>query len=127
MRNDTSTLILVCAKALQLARPVELRIRTKARRDSKDLAGYYEPQLRAGKIIRHIVILNLGVIATSNYSLNAVIAHELIHACQMEHGFFDENHHHDKKFQKMAEKLREILKDIGYSVEPLYDEKVDTD
>lgn len=117
--------VMLCIMSLQLKTPVEFHVRAKAKKETADCAGLCNTYIRKGKIYKFVITLNLDVIYGSKYSMQAVIAHELIHACQMEHGFFNEGHHHDNKFQSLAKHLHDLLSTAGYKIEPLFDPKTD--
>lgn len=116
-----------CADLLGLKKPVEIRMYTKAKRKTQANAGWYEPVERKGKVIGHRISINLETVVTSDYNIQDVIAHEMCHAAQFEHNIFDENHHHDKKFQKLAQYVQGEMKKLGVTLGELYSQEIDTD
>ncbi|CAB4134504.1 SprT-like [uncultured Caudovirales phage] len=124
---NPSQLINACCDLLAVKKPVEIRLRTHARKSEKGLAGFCEPRFRNKKITGYVIVVNLITVVESDYSLADVIAHEICHCAQFEHGIFDENHHHDKRFQMLCKILEKNLKKLGYPVGKLYNKKVDTD
>lgn len=124
--HDTGTLILLCKEVLQIKKPVEIKLLSKGRGKSKELAGYCQPRFRKGKVIGYLIVLNLDMILLSEYKLNDVIAHELIHAAQFEHEIFDNEYHHDKKFQGLARVIKKHLNKAGFEITEIYNKKTDT-
>ena len=114
-----------CVEWLDIQKPVEFRI--EAYRGKMKLAGLCESRYRKDKLHKHVIFLNLEVIGKSEYNLNDVIAHELIHAHMVEHGLFDEHYHHNETFQKLAQKLANDLISEGFDIETLYDSRIDTE
>jgi hypothetical protein len=125
--DNMTLLIEFCRAALKITKPIEIRIKTHASRGAKDLAGYCEERLRMDKPIGFIIVLNSTVIRESGYSMLDVLAHEFIHACQLENGFFSDESHHDETFQRLAYHLKEGANEIGIPLGELYNPEVDTD
>jgi hypothetical protein len=118
-----------CVGLLDIKKPVEIRMRTHPKGDKRArcIAAWYEPRERKGKVVGHVIVLNLTNIVESGYNVSDVIAHEICHAAQMEHGIFDDNFHHDAKFQALCKILRKECKKLGFPLGRLYDPKVDTE
>jgi SprT-like family len=91
--------IMEIAEYLGLQKPFDIRIKSKAH---KWAAGFCEQHTRKGKIIRHVITIYLPSIIASNYTLESVIAHELIHAWQAENGELIEGKYHGRVFQDIA-------------------------
>ena len=128
MLHDTTIFILACAGILGIKSPVDIRMRTKdSSKRTGQLAGFAETRMRKGKIVRHVIFVNLKVCAESEYNLADVIAHELVHSLMLETNTFDDNHHHDIRFQKLCELLEAELYDQGMPVGKLYNPETDTD
>jgi predicted SprT family Zn-dependent metalloprotease len=117
--------IQACCEVVHVRKPVQIRFNPKAK-GVKDAAAYYESRLRKGKIIGHVIFVNLDITWTSNYSLQDVIAHEICHAAQFENGLYKEgNLYHDEAFQAICKLLKKALQKTEYKVGPLYNPKVD--
>lgn len=129
MNTDVLLLVKGCETALQITKPVTLKIKTKGMKaDTKSLAGYCESYYRRGKLTGHKVVIHLDIVVESEFNIYGVIAHELVHAAMMEHGIFDINHHHDERFQKMCSILEEYLAELGFrDIGPLYSPLTDTE
>lgn len=127
MQNDTHLLIAFCREALQIKLPVDITLKTKAKKTERDLAGYCDSRFRRGKLVRHVIVINLDVSGESGFNIHDTIAHELIHAAQIEHGVINENYFHDEKFQAVASILAENLREMGFNIGELYSSETDTD
>jgi hypothetical protein len=127
MKPDLLLLIKACQEALHIQKPITLKIRTKSKTKTRELAGYCDSYFRKDKIVGHKVVINLDTVFESEYSIYDTIAHELIHACMLEKNLFDPNHHHDITFQELAHHLTEYLTNIGFDIACLYDPVTDTE
>lgn len=129
MNPDILLLIKGCETALQISKPITLKIKTRGLKgDTKSLAGYCESYFRRGKLTGHKVVIHLDIVLESCYNIYGVIAHELVHASMMEHEIFDSDYHHDKTFQRMCQVLEEYLREIGFpDIGPLYNPLTDTE
>lgn len=123
--KDTGTLILFCKEILQIKKPIEIKLLTKGKGKSKELAGYCKPRFRKNKIIGYSIVLNLDIILVSSYRLDDVIVHEIIHAAQFEHNIFNDKYHHDKGFQNLAKTIKKHLNDTGFHIQELYNKETD--
>jgi hypothetical protein len=127
MKPDLLLLIKACQESLNIQKPITIKIRTKAKKDTRGLAGYCDSYFRKDKIVGHKVVINLDTLFESQYSIYDTIAHELIHACMLEKNLFDVNHHHDITFQSLAIHLTEYLNNMGFQMGTLYNPAIDTD
>lgn len=129
MNTDILLLVKGCETALQITKPITLKIKTRGLKgDTKSLAGYCESYFRRGKLTGHKVVIHLDIVTQSEYNIYGVIAHELVHASMMEHGLFDDDYHHDHTFQKMCAVLEKYLEEIGFvNIGPLYNPDTDTE
>lgn len=114
-----------CAGILAVSLPIEVRFRTKAKKAEKDMAAFCEPRYRSGKLNGFVIIVNLDTVMESEYSLADVIAHEICHAAQFTHGIFNDDYHHDEKFQKLCKILEKETAKLGYTLGKLYDNNID--
>lgn len=125
MMTDPNLFILACHGLLGLKKPVTLRILT----DKKPLVGgacaWYEERQRKGKTIRHVITINLRSLIGSSFLMVDVIAHEMCHAAQVEHGIFNPEFHHDKKFQGLCRYLKRECKKLGFPLKKLYNKETD--
>lgn len=123
---NENLVILSCIGFLGLKKPVEIRMFSdnKAR---GDCAAFYEARYRKGRIIKHVLFLNIPEIASSGFHTYSVIAHELCHAAQFEYGVFNKKYHHDEKFQGMCNLLEKQFKEMGYPLQKLYSPETDTE
>lgn len=120
--------ILACAGILGIKCPVDIRLRSRdSNKRTGQLAGYAETRIRKGKIVRHVIFINLNVCLESEYRLADVIAHELVHSIMLETDVFDDNSHHDARFQKICQILEAELYDQGMPIGALYNPETDTD
>ena len=122
---NENLVILSCIGFLGLKKPVEIRMCSNTKRG--DCAAFYEARYRKGKIIKHVLFLNMSEIASSGFNTYSVIAHELCHAAQFEYGIFKNGNHHDEKFQGMCKLLEKQFKKLGYPLKGLYSPATDTD
>lgn len=123
--SNSNLLILAACGVLDIKKPVEVRMNTKAPKGTDSMAGYCMPRYRKGKVIRHMIHINLRVCVESSYSLDDVVLHEICHAAQFEHGIFDWGKHHDKKFRKLCKVLEIEMPKLGYAVGKLFNSKTD--
>lgn len=127
MKTDILQFLFVCKGFLGITLPVEIRIKPKAPRAVNDATAICETRERKGKVIRFVIFVYHAECMQSEYSLIDVIAHELVHAKMIEHGVFNEKHHHDKRFQKLCKLLESKMPAFGYKLGELYNPKTDTD
>jgi predicted SprT family Zn-dependent metalloprotease len=127
MKPDLLLLIKACQAGLHISKPITIKIKTKAKKDTRGLAGYCDSYFRKDRIVGHKVVINLDTLFESEYSIYDTIAHELIHACMLEKNLFDPNHHHDTTFQELAAHLKQYLNNMGFEITCLYDPVTDTD
>jgi hypothetical protein len=127
MKPDLLLLIKACQESLNIQKPITIKIRTKAKKDTRGLAGYCDSYFRKDRIVGHKVVINLDTLFESNYNIYDTIAHELIHACMLEKNLFDPTHHHDITFQELATHLTHYLNNIGFEITCLYSPVTDTD
>ena len=127
MKPDLLLLIKACQESLNIQKPITLKIRTKAKKDTRGLAGYCDSYFRKNRIVGHKVVINLDTLFESEYSIYDTIAHELIHACMLEKNLFNPNYHHDETFQELAYHLKQYLNNIGFQIDCLYDPVTDTE
>lgn len=80
-----------------------------------DADAIYETHLRKSKVYKHKITVYLG--NYSGRSLEALIAHELIHAWQAENDYQDI---HGESFIKTARYLTRELSKWGYEVPGIY-------
>lgn len=99
-------LIVEVARYLGLNKPYDIRIKSK-RHDWA--AGFCEQHTRKGKIVKHIVTVYIPTAMDSEYTLESVIAHELIHAWQAEQGYLTEGNYHGVEFQEMSEDITDTF------------------
>jgi predicted SprT family Zn-dependent metalloprotease len=125
---DINIFIMACIAILDIKKPVEIRLLNKNRHKVNSIfAAWAETRLRSGKVIKHIVSINLNRNIESEYSLQDVIAHELVHSVMMEYGKHNENYHHDKTFQNICKVLEKGLAELNMPVGALYDPVTDKD
>ncbi len=110
MTPDILLLIKACEGGLQIRKPVNIIIKTQVKGEIGKLAGYCDSYFRKGKISGHKVVIHLDTVFSSEYSINDVIAHELIHASMMENGLFN---------------LTEDLNNLQFNIGTLYDPNID--
>lgn len=91
---------------LELKKPYEIRIKSKSHNWA---AGFCEQHTRKGKILKHVITLYLPNIINSDFTLESVILHELVHAWQAENGLLIEGDYHGADFQSKAYDLGEAL------------------
>lgn len=128
MKKDILSFIFLCMGILGIKCPVDIRMRTKdSNKETKDNAGFADTHSRNGKIIRHVIFINIPVCIESNYSLESVIAHELAHSIMYENETFDNSHHHNKIFQNWCKYLEHELLTEGYNIGSLYNPETDTE
>jgi hypothetical protein len=118
--------IQACCEVIHVRKPLQIRFNPKAK-GAKDAAGYYESRTRKGRIIGHVIFINLDVVWTSNYKLCDVIAHEICHAAQFENGLHKGGKYHDKAFQTICTILEKALRKTEFKVGKLYNPKTDTE
>lgn len=94
-----NTFIFELCELLNLTKPVEIKL--VMYRKSRDWSAIYKPKYNdCGALIKHCITISLE--KTLDRSMEALIAHELIHAWQEENSVAD---YHGKPFQKMARKI----------------------
>jgi predicted SprT family Zn-dependent metalloprotease len=123
---DINLFIMACIGILDIKKPVEIRLLNKNNsKATSEFAAWAEVRVRNGKVIRHIISVNLNRNIESEYSLQDVIAHELCHSVLMEYGKHNETWHHDITFQRICKVLEKGLADIKMPVGALYNPKTD--
>lgn len=123
---DISTLILAASKGLCIEKPVRVTLITHETRKMKNNMGLVQTMYRKGVIQYHKVTVNLCNSAICEYNVSDVILHELVHISMIEHGKFNSEYHHDKRFQKMCRALEKNLRKLGFTVGELYSPISDT-
>lgn len=125
---DTALVIFYAVGLLGITKPVQYRLYSKAPKSAKDIAANCEPRFRKGKIVGYSVNVYLQNLLESEYSLNDVICHELIHMAQFEHKVFSNKKHHNKKFIKLCEYLENNMREhFNIKLGALYNPDTDTD
>jgi hypothetical protein len=100
-------LIVKIVRFLDIKKPYRIIIKPKFQ-PNKNRAQCWA-RYKSGNLVRHDIEINLHKIETDLRSIDVLIAHEFIHAWQVENGVLDSDNCHDKKFQKMAKKLGKFL------------------
>ena len=125
---DLNLFVLACIGILDIKRPVEIRLLNKNKRKPYgEFAAWAETRTRNGKVIRHVIGVNLNRNVESGYSIYDVIAHELVHSVLLENEKHDHNYHHNKRFQNICKILEQGLAEINMPVGALYNPLSDTD
>jgi hypothetical protein len=124
--ND-NLFIIACIKLLGIKARVQIKMNPKAYGEFKDVSGACETRYRLTKVIGHVIIVNLDSCYQSRYSINDVIAHELVHAKMIETGIHNDNWHHDTKFQKVCKCLEREMKKAGFEIGKLFSPITDLD
>ncbi len=114
-----ANLIADVAEYLGVEKPYEIRISSKPHDWA---AGFCEQRMRKGKIIKHVITLYLPSIIASGFSLESVIAHELIHAWQAEEGILLEGQYHGEDFAYAAADVEQT-----FGIDEVYDPENDTE
>ena len=127
MKPDLLLLIKACESGLHISKPIHIKIKTRVKGETKNLAGYCDSYIRRGKVSGHRITINLDTVFSSEYNIYDVIAHELIHASMLENDKFNPEYHHDKTFQELAHHLKNYLNNAGFQIDCLYDPAIDTD
>jgi predicted SprT family Zn-dependent metalloprotease len=123
---DVNLFILACIGILDIKIPVEIRLLNRNRHKvNSEFAAWAEIRVRNGKVVKHVISVNLNRNVESSYSLQDVIAHELCHSVLMEYGKHNEKWHHDITFQRICKVLEEGLAEINMPVGKLFDPKTD--
>lgn len=123
---DTSLFILAMCEILSIKKPVEIRVRTRAIKKHKGIAGLCENRVRKGKTISYVIFLNMREIVESNFTFLDVLAHEMVHIVQIENGIFQDKRHHDKTFQRICKVVEKESLKLGVKLGKLYSPKSDT-
>lgn len=126
----TELFIIAAKQILGFKKPVEIRIHPDGYGKTKEIRGYSgwcDTQLRKGKILKHVLHINMPSVYESKYRMTDVIAHEMIHAIMIERNRFNEKKHHDKKFQKICKMFEENMRTLGFTIGELYNPNTDTD
>lgn len=109
---------------LNIKQPVRIILHTDAGKETVAAWCYFTR--RGNKINYHKIDIYLPNIVSSEYCLNSVIVHELIHASQHE-----ENQnlatYHGIDFSSKSAKVTKYLKDFGYSLPDVFNPLTDTD
>jgi predicted SprT family Zn-dependent metalloprotease len=125
---DINIFIMACAAILDIKKPVEIRLFNKNKHKVNGIfAGWAETRTRNGKVIKHVISINLNRNIESDFQLQDVIAHELVHSVMMENNKHDETWHHNKTFQNICKLLEKGLSDLNMPVGALYNPKTDRD
>jgi hypothetical protein len=127
MTKDALSFLYVCAGALGIKTPVDVRIAQHRPKAVNDAAAICEVRYRKDKISRFVIFVYLVPALENKYPLNDILAHELAHAKMIEAGRFNEKHHHDKRFQKLCRVLEKEMPKMGFPLGKLYNPKTDTD
>ena len=127
MKKDSGVFVLAACKILGIKIPVHIILKTKPARKTKGFAGYCETRERKKKIIGHYIYLNLETCLIAEFPVMDVIAHELVHACMIENGVFNPEHHHDKRFQNLCRVLEKHMNTMGFPLGKLYHKESDKD
>jgi hypothetical protein len=128
MKPDVLLLIQAVVSVLEIHKPVDVVLKTRVyNKTHRGLAGWCDTVFRNNRLQKHKIVINLGQTLESNFDVYGVIAHELIHAKMIEDNSFNENYHHDDRFQLIATHLEKILNDLGFSTGELYSPITDTD
>lgn len=125
--TDPNFFILACHGLLGLKKPVEVRIKMTKKPLVGGAAAWYEERMRKGKTVSHVITIDLRTLIGSRYTMVDVIAHEMCHAAQVEHGIFNHEHHHDEKFQALCRYLKKECAKIGFPLGRLYSKETDTE
>lgn len=127
--KNLHTFVSFVSKSLMIKLPVEFRFTMKGKSGAKHAAALCETRMRKGLVIKHVIVFNMLEMENSRYNYFSVIAHELIHASMIENGLFDNEFHHNKMFQKLAEKLETTLRDLSWKLgdTPIYNPETDQD
>jgi hypothetical protein len=113
-------LIQDCVKYLQITRPYRVILQSKLK--NPNWFAYHTAILNDNdKILQHRIHITMQEIET--YHLNTVVAHEFVHAWQMENGKRKELH--GKHFQRKALELQGYLKLCGYDIGAIYRKGID--
>ena len=78
MKPDLLLLIKACQESLNIQKPITIKIRTKAKKDTRGLAGYCDSYFRKDKIVGHKVVINLDTLFESNYNIYDTIVSKTI-------------------------------------------------
>jgi hypothetical protein len=119
--------VLACIQLLGIESNIEIRMRPRARGAYKELAGCIETRLRKGKIIGFVIFVNMDVCVGAEFSINDVIAHELVHAIMIENDIHSNAYHHNSKFQNICTELEKEMVKAGFEIGKLYSPDSDTD
>ena len=122
--------IIAVTDILGFSKPVEIRIHpqnTNLPKTERELAGWCDTFLRKGRITKHVLHINLRVCIESEYSITDTIAHEMVHAIMIENGKFNEEKHHDTRFQNICTALENNMRELGFEIGTLYNPETDTD
>ena len=92
---------------LEIKKPYRIIIKPKFK-PNKNRAQCWA-RYKAGKLVRHDVEINLHNIEGDMRKIDILIAHEFVHAWQVEQGIMDSKNYHDKHFRSMAKKLGKYL------------------
>jgi len=111
--------------------PVEFRLRPVAKKTKdyriKESAAWCETRCRKGIPYSFVIFVNMDICFQSQFHINDVIAHELVHAIMLENGSFNEKKHHDKKFQNTCNALEKNMRKKGFKIGKLYSPLTDTE
>lgn len=119
--------VLACVQMLDIKSNIEIRMRPVGKGKYKELAGVCETRYRKNKVIGFVIFINMDVCIESKFSLNDVIAHELVHAIMIENDKFDHTYHHDSRFQNICRELQKEMIKAGFKIGDLYSRHTDTD
>lgn len=125
---DINIFILACIGLLGIKKPVEIRLLNVNKHKVKgEFAAWAETRVRSGKVIKHVVSVNIHNNVECGFTLQEVIAHELVHSLMLENGKHNDKWHHDKTFQSICKLLEKGLAAINMPVNPLYSPDSDVD
>jgi predicted SprT family Zn-dependent metalloprotease len=119
---------MACIAILDIKKPVEIRLLNKNKHKvNGEFAAWAETRNRKGVVYKHVISVNINVNIEQEYTLQDVIAHELVHSIMLERNKFNEKYHHDKTFQNICKILETGLAEINMPVGALYDPDTDKD
>ena len=113
-------LIDYCVEWLALEKPYTIKLNSKGKKSAS--AEYRASYNRGGELVSHQITIYLGNQDTDSRDIETLIAHELIHAYQEEHGWTEI---HGDDFADIAEMLAFTLEAAGIYVGNIYIAGVD--
>ena len=113
-------LIDYCVEWLGLEKPYTIKLNSKGKKSAS--AEYRASYNRGDILVSHQVTIYLGNQDTDSRDIETLIAHELIHAYQEEHGWTEI---HGDDFADIAEMLTFTLRAAGFNIGQIYIAGVD--